>query len=89
LLSPVSQRLKNSTILQWFAAGLNGAGELGREALAEAVADEVADRREGACGDIQGCGQVLGVRTCYTRMTPVESKSAIPRDARSVSDTVA
>ncbi len=69
--------------------GLNGAGELGREALAEAVADEVADRREGACGDIQGCGQVLGVRACYTRMTPVESTSAIPRDARSVSDTLA
>jgi len=89
VLGPVSQRLTNSTILQWCAAGVDGAGELGREALAEAVADELADRREGACGDIQECGQVLGVRTCYTGMTPVESKSAIPRNARSVSDTVA
>ena len=35
------------------------------------ASDEVADRCEGACGDIQRWGQMLGVRTCCTRMTPL------------------
>lgn len=44
--------------------------------------DEVADRREGACGDIQGCEQMLGVRMCCTRVIPLSLSLRCPETPR-------
>ena len=53
MLGPVLSAAKEFDNTSVVRRGVDGAGELGRVALAEAVADEVADRREGACGNIQ------------------------------------
>jgi hypothetical protein len=57
VLGPVLSAAKefdNTSVVRRGVDGLvDGTGELGCVAIAEAVADEVADTREGACGDIQ------------------------------------
>ena len=71
LVLSTAREFDDTSVVSLEVGGLvDGAGKLGRVALAEAVANEVADRLEDARGGTQSCGQMLGVRTCYTRMTP-------------------